>query len=192
MADDVKEARFRRLAKPLEIDRPDFKWIAILPFGDVRRIIHRPGVGDIMDRADKIIPGMARRQVTNPLLMTGQEIDFHGQLDDEVGELFLSAADFLDVLIQLIQAHAPFVEIVLLHRRMVGEADFIKPQFNCARRIFHRLAGGMAAERRVHVIIRWPTHGISVERKEKKVERKASTALPSFVAWGILKPACKP
>ncbi len=113
---------------------------------------------------------MPRRQLANPVLVAGQEIDLQRQPDDEGGEIPLGAPDLLDIFIQLIQAHAPVVEIVPLHRRMIGKADFIQAQLERARGVFHRLARGMPAKRRVHMIICWPTHGPTVERVRRKVE----------------------
>ena len=46
---------------------------------------------------------------------------------------------------------------------MVGEADFGQADCNGAGGVFHRLAGRVAAERRVHVIIGGPFHALSVE-----------------------------
>ena len=69
------------------------------------------------------------------------------------------AADLGDVLVELIGAHPPVVEIVAAHRGMVGEADFFQAKFRGVRGILDRLADGVPAERRVHVIISRPVHG---------------------------------
>jgi len=65
----------------------------------------------------------------------------------------LRLPDFFHILGQLIEAHAPIVKIILPHRRMIAEADLAQPQGQSLRRVGRRLAGGMAAERGVHVVI---------------------------------------
>ena len=39
------------------------------------------------------------------------------------------------------------------HRRVVGKPHFFEPYFDALEHIFFRLANGMAAKRRMHVII---------------------------------------
>src|SRR5688572_16320813 len=61
--------------------------------------------------------------------------------------------DAFDVAVELIEAHAPVVEVVAAHGGMIGEADFSEAQLHGARGILRRLAGGVPAERGVHVVI---------------------------------------
>jgi len=75
----------------------------------------------------------------------------------------LRPPDFGDVFVQLIGTHPPVVKIIARHRRMIGEADFRQAKFDGAAGIIHRLAGRMAAERRVHVQIGGQRHGGSFE-----------------------------
>ena len=69
-------------------------------------------------------------------------------------KILLHFADFGDVFVQFTGVHPPVVEIIPGHGRMIGEADFLETQFQGASDIFLRLAGRVAAKRRVHVIIR--------------------------------------
>jgi hypothetical protein len=53
---------------------------------------------------------------------------------------------------------------------MVGKADFRQADGEGAGRVFGGLPAGMAAKRRVHVIVGWPRHKATVERRRRKVE----------------------
>ena len=114
-----------------------------------------------MNRADEIIPWMARGEVPNPVFAAGQIIHFEREADGQLREILLRLADFPDVFVQLIGAHPPIVEIVARHRRVVGKANFIESKFKRAFCIFARLTGCVAAERRVHVVIGGQRHAVS-------------------------------
>ena len=58
-----------------------------------------------------------------------------------------------DILVELGGLHAPVVEVVARHRAVVGEADLLEAEPDGLRRQFRRLARGVAAKRRVRVII---------------------------------------
>ena len=96
---------------------------------------------------------MPRGEFANPILVAGQIIHFEREPDGELRKILPRLADFFDVFIQLIQIHPPVVEIVLPHRRVVGEANLRQPDGDGAFCKFDRLAGRVAAERRVHMII---------------------------------------
>src|SRR5215472_12757928 len=49
---------------------------------------------------------------------------------------------------------------------MVGKSDFREAQFHRAPGIIHRLAPRVAAERRVHVQVRWQSHGPSLKFRD--------------------------
>ena len=111
-----------------------------------------------MHRADQIVPGMARRQFANPVLVTGEVIHFQGQLDDEPGVIAPRLFYFLHVFIHIARQHAPIVKIVAWHGAVFGKPDFPQTQFGRLRGILGRLSHGMAAERRVHVVIGGQRH----------------------------------
>ena len=94
-----------------------------------------------MHRADEIIPRMPRGQFANPFFVAGQIIHLERQADGELWKFLLRPADFGDVFIELVGAHPPVVEVVLPHRRMVGEADFRQTDF-------HRPGGRIPPARR--------------------------------------------
>ena len=114
-----------------------------------------------MHRADEIIPRMPGGEFTDPILVAGQIIHFQREPDGELGKIPLRFADFFDVFGKLIQIHPPVVEIVLAHRRMVGEANFSQSDGGSLFCIFDRLAGCVAAERSVHMIIGGQRHASS-------------------------------
>ena len=101
VADDFKEAGFRRLGQPLKINGPDFIGIAVFPLGQFLRVINGPGIGDVMHRADEIIPRMPRGESANPVLVTGQIIHLQREADGELRKILLRLADFGDVFIEL-------------------------------------------------------------------------------------------
>jgi hypothetical protein len=74
-------------------------------------------------------------------------------------ESALRQPNLLHVFVELTIKHAPVIEIVTRHRRVIRETDFGETEGHCATRIIHRLAAGVAAQRRVHVIIRRQLHG---------------------------------
>jgi len=106
-----------------------------------------------MDGADEIIPGMARGEVADPVLVAGQIIHFQRQADGELRKFLLGQPDLGDVFIELASEHPPVVEIIALHGRMIGEPNFRQAEFHGAAGIFHRFACRVTTERRVHVII---------------------------------------
>ena len=131
-----------------------------------------------MHGADEVIPRLARGQLANPLFLAGQVIHFQPETDDERGVFALRAADFFHVLIKLIGAHPPVVEIITTHRRVIGETDLGESERDGLRGIIRRLADRMAAKRRVHVIISRQRHGRSLEASgagEKAETLKAET-----------------
>ena len=148
------------LRQPLEISGPDFIGVAMFPFGQFLRVVNGPGIGDVMHRADEIIPRMPRGEFADPILVTGQIIHFEREADGQLRKILLRLADLGDVFVELVGVHPPVVEIVLRHRRMVGEADFRQADGQRARGVFARLAGRVPAKRRVHVIIGGPLHGV--------------------------------
>ena len=102
---------------------------------------------------------MSRGEIANPILVAGQIIHLHREADGELRELALRPADFLHVFVELPIEHAPVIEIIARHRRVIGETNFGETQLHGAAGVIHRLAAGVAAERRVHVIIRRQLHG---------------------------------
>ena len=102
---------------------------------------------------------MPRGEIADPILVAGQIINFEAKADGELWELALRPADFFNVFVELAIEHAPVIEIITLHRRVIRETDFGEPEFHTTTRIIHRLAAGVAAKRRVHVIIRRQLHG---------------------------------
>ena len=44
-------------------------------------IVQRPGFGNVMDRADEVIPRMARGQIPNPIFVAREIIYFEGELN---------------------------------------------------------------------------------------------------------------
>jgi len=106
-----------------------------------------------MHRADEVIPRMPRGEFADPVLVAGQVIHFQREPDGELWKILLRLADLFDVFVQLNLIHPPIVKIVLPHRRMVGEADLVQSDGDSVFRILNRLAGRVAAERRVHMII---------------------------------------
>ena len=104
--------------------------------------------------------------------MTGQVIDFQGELDDEGGAILLRAAHIPDVFVQLIEAHAPIIKVIAAHRGMVGKTDFCQTDFEGAGRVLGRLPAGMTAERGVHVIIGGPRHASTFGWPRWNVEYK--------------------
>ena len=72
-----------------------------------------------MHGADEIIPRMPRGEFANPLHAVGQEIHFEGEADGELRMIAPRLADFGDVFVELVIAHAPVVESVLAHGRVV-------------------------------------------------------------------------
>ncbi len=153
MADDLKQAAGGRHRQSLEIGGPHFEGVALFPFGKFVGIVHRPIVRDVMDRADEIIPRLPRGEIANPVLVARQVIHFERKADGEPRELALRAAHFLDVFIKLMVQHAPVVEVVAAHGRMIGEADFGEAKRKCVSGVIHRFAAGVSTERRVHVVI---------------------------------------
>ena len=109
--------------------------------------------------------------------MAGEIIHFERESDGKPGKFLLRQPDLGDVFIQLPVEHAPVVEVIARHRRMIGEADFCQAEFAGAACVIHRFAGRMAAERRVHVVIGGQRHGSSVETSGLGVEQKFAAGL---------------
>src|SRR6185295_1643929 len=126
MPDSIEELGFGSHGQAFKVGGPHFERITVAPFGKLFWIVEVPGTGNVMDRADEIIPGMAGGKMANPVFVAGDVIDFEPELDFELGIFPLRAPDFFNVFVELIEAHAPVVEIVPLHRAMVGDTDFGK------------------------------------------------------------------
>ena len=125
----------------------------MVPFGKFLGIVNGPGIGDVMDGANKVIPGMHRGEFADPGLMAGEVIHLESEADGQLGKFLLGNPDFGDVLIELREVHPPNVEIVLAHGGVVGETDLRKAKVNGVAGIFFRLVDGVVAERSMHVII---------------------------------------
>jgi hypothetical protein len=164
MADDVEEAGFGRLVQAFEVSGPDVERVVVFPLGKLLRIVDDPGIRDVMDRTDEVVPGMASGEFADPIFVVGQVIDFETEFDGEGGVVALGLVDALDVAIKLVEAHAPVVEAVLTHGRMVGEADLGQADLQGVGGVEGGFARGVAAEGGVHVIIGWPGHEGSVVR----------------------------
>ena len=96
---------------------------------------------------------MQRSELADPFLLAREVIHFERKTNGELREILLCFADFLHIFAELVEAHAPIVEIIPAHWGMVGEADFRETEFHGAFRVVHRFAGRVAAKRRVHVQI---------------------------------------
>ena len=70
----------------------------------------------------------------------------------------LRLADFSDVFVELIIAHAPVIKSILPHGRVVGKTDLREAEAHGVRGIFGRFAGRMATQRSVHMIISGQRH----------------------------------
>ena len=106
-----------------------------------------------MHGADEVVPGMARGQVANPVFVAGEVIHLQGELDDEVGMVAAGLLDAGDILVEVGGLHAPVIKVIPRHGAVVGEADFLEAEPDGLRRQFGRLARGVAAQGRVHVVI---------------------------------------
>ena len=109
-----------------------------------------------MHGADEIIPRMQRGEFADPFLLAGQIIPFERELDGEPGKILLRLTDFRDVFREADAVHAPEVEIVLAHGRMVGEANFREAHGDGARGVFGRLTRCVMSQRGVHVVVSRP------------------------------------
>ena len=153
VADDVKEAGLGGQGQAFEVGGPNLHRLTLLPLGDLGGVVNGPGLGDVMDGADEVIPGVTVGEVPNPVFAAGQVIHLEAKLDDKVGMVVAGMLDTGDILVEFGGPHAPIVEVVLRHRGVVGEADLLQAEADGLRRQFGRLASRVTTERRVHVII---------------------------------------
>ena len=97
-----------------------------------------------MDRPDDVVPGMARHQLPNPILLSRNKIHFKGQFDAEGGVVTAGLLHIFHIRVQIGLKHVPIVPIIARHRIMLGEADFRKTQLDRVRRqigwVTHRMA----------------------------------------------------
>src|ERR1043166_1323443 len=100
--------------------------------------------------------------------MAWEIINLQREANRQLGEFPLRLAHFFHILIELIQAHPPVVEIIPRHRRMIGEADLAQPGLECARGQLPRLARRVPAKRRMHVIVSGPSHVAMWPRGRRK------------------------
>ena len=107
-----------------------------------------------MDRADEIVPGMAGSQFRDPILVSRDVVNFEAEPDFQFRKLALSFADLLDIFVQLIESHAPVIEIVPVHWAVIGHANLAQPHLDGVRGVFDRFSDGMTAKRSVHVVVR--------------------------------------
>ncbi len=151
--DDVEEAGGGGLGEEVEVLGPDFEDIAAVPLVAPVRVVDVPGGVEVMDGADEVIPGMAPAQFADPIFAAGQVVHFEGEADGE-GRVGLARLFNLgDVGVELVGAHAPVVEVVFGHGVVVGEADFGQAGGEGTLGEFGGGAGGVAAQRGVHVVI---------------------------------------
>ena len=133
--------------------------IALLPFGKFGGVVNGPRIRDVMHGADEIIPRMPRGEFANPILVAGQIIHFQREPDGQLREIPLRLADFVDVFVQPIRIHPP-----VRRNYPAASANGRKSRFPSGRwrrralRIPPARPRRMAAERRVHVIIRRQRH----------------------------------
>ena len=86
-------------------------------------------------------------------------LDFEGELDGELREILLRGAHSGHVFVKLVEPHAPVVEVIPAHGGVIGEADFREAGGERLGGVLGGRAGGVPAQRRVHVVICGPTHG---------------------------------
>ena len=82
-----------------------------------------------------------------------EKIDFQSKANGQGGVIQSSLFHFGGVFGQFTGSHSPFIEIILAHGGMVAETNLRHTRFNSVRGILGRLAFGVAAEGRVHVVI---------------------------------------
>jgi hypothetical protein len=123
-----------------------------------------------MNAADKIVPWVALREGANPIFVSWNKIDFERELDGKFRKLLSGVLDLGDVFLGIGEVHVPIIEIIADHRIVFAEPDFLEAGFDGMRGVFDRLAHGMPAERRVHVIISRKTHPMNVVETASGVE----------------------
>ena len=99
-------------------------------------------------------------QIMEMKLWRASEADVRDALSKDIaahGEASLFA--------KVAEGHAPVVEIIALHRRVIGESDLRQAKRHGVGRVFRRLAHRMVAERRVHVIIRRQLHAWCIPQR---------------------------
>jgi len=69
-----------------------------------------------MHRTDEIIPGHARGEFADPILVAGQVIHFEREPDGELRKRLLREPDLGNVFIELRKIHPPVVKAVAPHR----------------------------------------------------------------------------
>src|SRR2546425_13067511 len=118
---------------------------------------------------------MTSRQVANPDFVAGNVIDFESQLDGKTGMIGSGLADLLRIFVHVAKRHAPVIEVIARHRRVLGKADLGNAEFNRPRGVFSRLARRVVAQRGVHVVVRGQGHVSYVECRRSRVECRTKT-----------------
>ena len=136
-----------------------------------------------MHAADEIIPRLPRGELANPIFVAGQVIHFEREADLELWKFFLCAADFGDVFIQLTVRHAPVIEVIAGHGRMVREANFREADFHRVPRVIHWFTRRMAAERRMHMQISGQRHGGEFRVLTRKFQARMRFEFFTALRW---------
>ena len=145
-----------------------------------------------MHRADQVVPGMPRRQLTNPVLVAGEVIHFQRQLDDQPGVIAPRPGYLLDVSIHIAEQHSPVVEIIARHWTVFRKSDFLQTQFDGLRRVLRRFPHRVATERRVHVIIGWQRHFHRVRHGSNPAARRFPSPFVVMAMGGLVARASRP
>ena len=112
-----------------------------------------------MHGPNQIIPRMPRCQLTKPILMARNIIHLQRQLNRKTGVVPPRLFDFGDILIELVLSHVPIIEIIAVHRVVVGKSNFLEAKLHRLRGQLGRFAYRVPAERGMHVIISRQRHG---------------------------------
>ena len=170
MRDDLEQPRLRRQRLPAEVFRPHLIHIAAPPFLEHVGIIQRPRVAHVMHRADEVIPGRARCEILDPVLMAGDVIHLQPQTDGERRMIPPRLLDLRHIGIEVTQQHAPVIEIIARHRIMLRETNLREAELDRLGGQFRGRALRVAAQKRVHVIIRRRIHArkMSVEPRPRR------------------------
>ena len=151
MAYEIEEPTADALLVSLPIARPYFIR-AVGVAADVFWVVHFPAAGEVVDAADEVVPVGHARELLDPLFVAGDVIAFEAELDVELGESGTRFLHRFDIAGQLADEHPPVVER-LGHRVVVGKAQLAEAALGGDAREVHRPAIGVAAERRVSVVV---------------------------------------
>ena len=105
-----------------------------------------------MDAADEVVPVGHARELLDPRFVAGEVVAFEAELDVELGESGTRFLHRFDIARQLADEHPPVVK-GLGHRVVVGKAQLAEAALGGDAREVHRPAIGVAAERRVSVVV---------------------------------------